>query len=288
MRFQLDKAAIFLFIILFSNCLKEKKETRGWVIASDGEKIAFERKGTGDTTLLFMHGWCIDQTYWSHQVDYFSPAYTVVTMDWPGFGMSSKTRAAYDFKTYADDIHQVIQSLELQNVILIGHSMSGMAILLHGTKYPNEIIGLVGIDNLHQPNLKDSAAIAQEGQFYDYMEANYDTAVLNTTPSFLFTTNTPDSVRDRVLKAILNTDAKRSVDVLRAMSAISLQDTSMMKSLSFPLKLVNSDVFPVNKELLNQYLSRGVQVEYVHGTGHYPMVEKPDEFNQALARILKS
>ena len=41
-----------------------------------------------DTTLLFVHGWCINKEYWKEQSAYFCDNYKVVTLDLPGFGQS--------------------------------------------------------------------------------------------------------------------------------------------------------------------------------------------------------
>ena len=60
-------------------------------IKRDNAIINYEVTGKGDTTLLFVHGSFNDRTYWKNQVDYFSPNYTVVTLDLPGHGKSRAT-----------------------------------------------------------------------------------------------------------------------------------------------------------------------------------------------------
>jgi sigma-B regulation protein RsbQ len=59
-------------------------------IKRDNAVIDYQVKGNGDTTLLFVHGSYIDQTYWKGQVDYFNSEYKVVTIDLPGHGKSGK------------------------------------------------------------------------------------------------------------------------------------------------------------------------------------------------------
>ena len=53
-------------------------------IVSNKVRIDYTDTGTGDTTLLFVHGWCINKTYWEKQVAYFGKRYRVVTIDLPG------------------------------------------------------------------------------------------------------------------------------------------------------------------------------------------------------------
>ena len=50
--------------------------------------IFYSTKGNGDTTLLFIHGWCINSGYWADQQQYFSSNYTTIALDLPGFGQS--------------------------------------------------------------------------------------------------------------------------------------------------------------------------------------------------------
>ena len=55
-------------------------------------EINYFQQGQGDTTVLFLHGWCIDGTYWKNQVEYFSKNYNVYAIDLPGFGKSKAER----------------------------------------------------------------------------------------------------------------------------------------------------------------------------------------------------
>ena len=59
-----------------------------------------------------------------------------------------------------------------------------------------------------------------------------------------------------------------------------------MSGLPRKLYLVNSDVRPVKLDSLNKYCRYGCEVVTVHGTGHYPMIEKPGDFNSALEKVL--
>src|SRR6185503_21237491 len=92
--------------------------------------IEYDECGNGDTTLLFVHGWCINKDYWDDQKKYFCNKYKVVTLDLPGFGRSGKNRTNWTFEQYTDDIHEFIKEKKLKNVILVGHSMSGDILLL--------------------------------------------------------------------------------------------------------------------------------------------------------------
>ena len=89
--------------------------------ASEGSSAS-----TTQPTILFIHGWPLSHEMWENQVAYFADrGYRCVAYDRRGFGKSSKPWGGYDYDTFADDLKDVIQELNLNNVILVGFSMGG-------------------------------------------------------------------------------------------------------------------------------------------------------------------
>lgn len=287
MLFRLDSCILFVFLFLISCIKKESRPEKTIVYSTDNLKMSLSDQGDGDTTLFFIHGWCINKEYWSDQIMQFKDRYRCVAIDLPGFGESDKSRSDYHFEQYAQDITTSIDSLKLKNVMVIGHSMSGQ-ILLDIADNP-AVIGIIGVDNLHNANTTyDTGRANAVDQYYTYFEANYDTVAINEMGKFLFQPSTPDSVKNRVLQDVLNTDHRLSINVLRAMEVHAQKEQLLMQKLRLPLHLVNSDVQPVQLDSLNKYCAKGAKVFYVHNTGHYPMNEKPDEFNKALEMAIKA
>ncbi|CAH7475593.1 conserved hypothetical protein [Vibrio chagasii] len=52
----------------------------GIAISHDGEKIAYGKSGSGDASLIFIHGWSLDSRLWHNQVSEFSKQYQVITV----------------------------------------------------------------------------------------------------------------------------------------------------------------------------------------------------------------
>ena len=81
--------------------------------------------GSGRPVVL-IHGWPLSADSWSDQLGPLQDAgYRVVTYDRRGFGKSEKTAAGYEYDTFADDLHDVLEGLQLQEVTLVGFSMGG-------------------------------------------------------------------------------------------------------------------------------------------------------------------
>jgi pimeloyl-ACP methyl ester carboxylesterase len=256
-------------------------------VESNGVQIAYNRYGTGDTTLLFVHGWCISKEYWQSQVDFFSPKYTVVTIDLPGFGQSGKINSSWSFKDYTENVKAVIGQLGLKNVIVIGHSMSGDILLELSNRYPQLLTGIVGIDNLHEPAVPLSEQSRADAEaFFSVFASRFDSLVTASMEQYLFQPFTDTAIKQRVMRSIINADSLVAVQVLKSFTFFAADGQSRMQKLNHKLYLVNSDVMPVKIDSLNKYCAKGAAVAYVHNTGHYPMIEKPGEFNRALQEVI--
>ncbi len=91
----------------------------------DGTEIYFKDWGSGKP-VLFSHGWPLDADMWEYQMQYLSSrGYRTIAFDRRGFGRSSQPWTGYDYDTFADDIADLIEHLDLHDVTLVGFSMGG-------------------------------------------------------------------------------------------------------------------------------------------------------------------
>lgn len=114
------------------------------LVTRDGTSIYFKDWGSGKP-VLFSHGWPLDADMWDSQMEYLaSRGYRTIAFDRRGFGRSDQPWTGYDYDTFADDIAQLIEHLDLREVTLVGFSMGGgdvsRYIARHGTE---RVAGLV-------------------------------------------------------------------------------------------------------------------------------------------------
>src|SRR5687767_9455304 len=98
------QSIVFIFLFVFFSACNQPAGNAPVDITRNNVKIAYNTCGEKDTTLLFVHGWCINKEYWEPQLKYFCPSYKVIAIDLPGFGESGKNRTSWNFDEYTEDI----------------------------------------------------------------------------------------------------------------------------------------------------------------------------------------
>src|SRR5262245_62645954 len=106
------------------------------IIAHDGIRLAYDDRGAGDPTIVLVHGWTCDRSFFGPQVDHFARRHRVVSVDLRGHGESDKPDGAYPIAAYADDIAYLIGQLGLGPVVAVGHSMGGLAVAGLAASHP--------------------------------------------------------------------------------------------------------------------------------------------------------
>lgn len=105
-------------------------------------ELHVEQRGAGAPALVFLHYWGGSSRTWRHVVDALSPEFRTVTIDQRGWGQSDKPETGYTLTDLADDAQTVIAALELEQYILVGHSMGGKVAQLIASRRPAGLAGL--------------------------------------------------------------------------------------------------------------------------------------------------
>lgn len=93
--------------------------------ASDGASLFYNDWGQGRPVIL-IHGWPLNADMWAYQSLFLARnGFRVISYDRRGFGRSAQTWEGYDYDQLADDLRSVVETLNLENVTLVGFSMGG-------------------------------------------------------------------------------------------------------------------------------------------------------------------
>lgn len=93
----------------------------------DGTQIYYKDWGPKDAQpVVFSHGWPLSSDDWENQMFFFSSkGYRTIAHDRRGHGRSSQPWNGNDMDTYADDLHELFEKLDLKNAMMAGHSTGG-------------------------------------------------------------------------------------------------------------------------------------------------------------------
>jgi pimeloyl-ACP methyl ester carboxylesterase len=274
---------ISILALLMSSCFQRDSQgpEQGTILSTDQTEISYTLYGEGETALVFVHCWCCDQEYWREQVNTFSQEYKVVTIDLAGHGMSGTGRDDYTLQAFGMDVASVVKHLELERIILIGHSMGGGVILAAAQQLKRQSLAIIGVDTYQgfQNEMSDSMI----RQFVEPFRQDF----YHTTVGFVHHMFPPGADSTLVME-IAEDMAQGPADV--AISAminnISADPVEMLKGLDIPIYSINSRIFPIDVET-NQKLYPDFQVRFMDGVGHFVQMEDPLTFNRILKSLLK-
>lgn len=100
--------------------------------------------GAGGLPVVFVHSFAGDHLHWAAQIDHLRAQRRVIAFDLRGHGRSaSPASGAQSVDALADDIQAVIDGLQIDRFVLVGHSMGGAASLAYAGRHPLRVAGLM-------------------------------------------------------------------------------------------------------------------------------------------------
>jgi len=286
------KAIILIVIIALLESVsmaqaQENMKAKQFTIRDKQVEINYFQQGQGDTALLFLHGWCIDGMYWKSQINYFSKTYNVFAIDLPGFGKSKAQRTNWTIEEYANDVLAFIDTMNLKNVVIVGHSMAGEIMLQTALTNNPKIAGIVGVDNFKLIDVSFTPEqTKQMNDFFPMLKNDFKNSAPAYADMMLFHPTTSKEVKDRVKTDFANSDSIIGYETCMNQMQYAYNDAQRLEQLNYTLYLINSDYFPTNETGLKNHCKNSFHVETISATGHYPMIEKPTEFNALLEKVL--
>ncbi len=256
---------------------------RGVAHSTDNSTILFREGGTGATALVFVHGWLGDASVWDLAMQRFAPHYRVVALDLAGHGASSRDRTQWTVENFAADVSAVVRALELQHVVLIGHSMSGPISVEAANQLGSRVEALIPIDTLL--NVEWDLPPQAWAEFFGGFHKDFAGSVEGFFRNFLSAKTSPKDVIDSIVAKAKLADPALAIPMLERGREYDLK--SGLRALRIPIHAIDSDMNPVALDVNRKYAPR-FEATIIAGVGHWPHLEAPERFDDTLKRVLDS
>ena len=251
----------------------------GRTTSADGVDIAYTETGSGPISLLFIHGGLASRAFWAPQLAALAGTFRMAALDLAGHGDSGRNRDHWSIAAFAGDVCAAAEALDLRNVVLIGNSLGGPVALEAAPRLAGRSVGVVGIDTLHAAGqvFPPEEARARAAAFRD----DFPGACAEMCRA-LFHPGEHLELQAWALRTMLTMDREVVARIMESLSGYDLG--AAFRNAGVPIRAINGDLWPTEIEA-NRTLSPGFEAVIMRGAGHYPMLERPHEFNEILAGV---
>lgn len=258
-------------------------ETRAGTVAStDGVPIRYLEAGSGETAVVFLHGWLGSASVWESAMAHLARDYRVVALDLAGHGASGRDRAAWSTEQFASDVVAVADALALRRMVIVGHSMSGPISVAAANRLGERVVGLVPVDTLLDVEWDLPPEVWEE--FFGGLRADFPTSVDKFFREALASPNSPKDVIDMIVARARLADPRIAVPMLQGGREFDLKGA--LRALRAPIRAINSDMHAAKLEVNRKYAPR-FDALTLAGVGHWPHLEDPQRFHRALEQCLE-
>jgi len=254
-------------------------------VSVGARRIHYVTVGKGSRTIVFVHCWAGNLGFWREQVPMLADKARLILIDLPGHGQSDKPRTAYTLDFFAGAVLAVLRDAHVDKAIFIGHSMGAAVLCRVHHQAPEKFAALVSVDGLLcRPPGTPEEARALVGPFGSPQYLDHAKGFINA----FFPVPGTDGLRDRVKSEMLATPQHVMLGAMLGMFGPDQPDWILQK-VNAPVVVINVRSPWWNGDYEKYVRSLSPQSDYVmmEGVGHFPMLEKPAEFNATLMSMLR-
>jgi pimeloyl-ACP methyl ester carboxylesterase len=258
-------------------------------LALDGEsqyaklgetKVHYKSYGKGRDALVLVHGWTCNLDFWRDQIPDFAKRNRVIALDLPGHGQSDKPQIDYTMDLFADAIDAVMRDAKVERAVIVGHSMGTPVARQFYRKYPQKTLGIVIVDG----GLRPFGTKEMREQFLAMFRGpNYKDAGAQMFAQ-MTATMSPEQ-RERVKGTFSDTPQYVLVSAMESMTQDSLYGPDKINVPVFAI-LAKSPFWPSDTEQFFRSLAPDFELQWWEGVGHFLMMERPKQFNEAVIAFL--
>jgi non-heme chloroperoxidase len=271
------------------------------ITTKDGAQIYYKDWGSGQP-IVFSHGWPLTSDAWEAQMFFLaSNGYRCIAHDRRGHGRSSQPWHGNDMDTYADDLAQLFEALDLKNVVMVGHSTGGGEVARfigrHGTERVAKAVLMGAVPPIMLKTAAYPGGLPMEvfDGFRKAYLADRSQFFLEVASGPFFNFNRPGA---KVSQGLINSwwrqgmmsGHKNAYDCIKAFSETDF--TEDLKRIDVPTLIVHGDddqIVPIaNSALISAKLVKNATLKVYQGGSHSLGDTSKDQLNADLLAFVKA
>ncbi len=270
------------------------------ITTKDGTQIYYKDWGAGQP-VVFSHGWPLSADAWEDQMVFLSArGYRCIAHDRRGHGRSSQPWNGNEMDTYADDLSELVEKLDLMNAILVGHSTGGGEVARYIGRYGTKRVAKAVLIGSVSPLMLKTAAnpiglpidtfdkiragvLADRSQFFkDLSTPFYGANRVNS--------NISQGLRDSFWLQGMLAGFKGVIDCIKAFSETDF--TEDLKKFDVPTLIMHGDddqIVPIGASaMLSSKIVKGSTLKVYRGLPHGMCSTHKDQINADLFAFIRA
>jgi pimeloyl-ACP methyl ester carboxylesterase len=241
--------------------------------------LAYQQHGEGFPVVL-LHGFCESKEIWKKVVLQLQTTCKIIVPDMPGFGESKNNTQYSSVEAMAEEIFQLLQQLEINQCIIVAHSLGGYVALALAEKYPEIMKGLALFHSTAYPDSEEKKHARNKTS--DFIDKKGVAAFAENFVPPLFYKGRREELADEIQavhRLVVQTPKETAVAVTKAMRDRPNR-THVLKEATYPVLFIAGaadEAVPLETSKEMFYLPRHSIVQLLAETAHMGMFERPLE-----------
>ena len=246
--------------------------------------------GVGDKCVVLLHGYLESMYVWDDFTSLLTPSVRVITVDIPGHGISEVKGEVHTMEMVADVLHEMLNSLGIEKVTMVGHSMGGYVSLAFCARYPEQLEGLVLLSS--SPNPDTDLKKENRRREIALVRAGKKDALARVAPEAGFAEHNRRRLKsyiDDLVECVHITEDDGIVALLGGMIE-RVDQNEMLRKCGVPQLFImgkHDAYIPVEAAEAITANNPQAEVAWLENSGHMGFIEEPEACAEALLKFIE-
>lgn len=267
-----------------------------WYQNRRGEQLWYEDEGAG-CPVVFVHGWCMSSAVWKYQFDGLADSKRLLAPDLRGHGRSRGISGHLNFDSFAKDLVDLFEVLDLSKAVLVGWSMGAQIALRSCAELSGRLAGMVLVSATPRFTASDDFPHGLAGNEASGMRLKVQRNTQRALDGFYTRLFAEGELEDhssaseirQLLSTIPLPDTAAVLDALDALARTDMRN--LLATITIPTLIMNGAqdriCLPQASSYLKEHIPDAEQIVFPR-CGHAPFLTHSHQFNAELIRFARS